>query len=83
MLRAGEDETTFVAVRGSRAADRAHAVYDVQWRYANGQADESELRRLEGVRIAGQQVEADPERLRYLAAAGALDPDDAYQALVA
>ena len=83
LLFEGEDEVTFVAVSGRRAADRAHAVFDVQWRYANGQADESDLQEIDGVQIAGQSVEADPERLRYLAAAGALDPDDAYKALVA
>jgi hypothetical protein len=82
MLLAGEDEVTFVAVRGSRAADRADLVFDVQWRYANNQADESDLQQIAGIRIAGQQVEADPERLRYLAAAGALDTDEAYRALV-
>jgi hypothetical protein len=74
---------TFVTVRGSRAADRADAVFDVQWRYAAGSADESELEQIENVRVDGQRIEADPERLRYLAAAGALDTDDAYQALVA
>jgi hypothetical protein len=83
VLLEGESEVTFVAMRGSRAADRAHAAFDVQWRYANGSADEDELRQLEGTRIAGHKVEADPERLRYLAAAGALDTDDAYRGLVA
>lgn len=83
LLLQGDGEVTFVTVRGSRAADRADAVFDVQWRYAAGAADEAELERIEGVRIDGQRVEADPERLRYLAAAGALDTDDVYQALVA
>lgn len=69
-------------MRGSRAADRAHAVFDVQWRYANNQADESELAQIEGIRIGGQEVEANPERLYYLAAAGALDPEDPYRELV-
>jgi hypothetical protein len=82
VLLEGESETTFVAVRGSRAADRAHAAYDVQWRYANGSADEDELRKLKGTRIGGQEVESDPGRIRYLAAAGALDPDPAYRSLV-
>jgi hypothetical protein len=83
VLLAGDDEVTFVPVRGSRAADRAHALYDVQWRYATGEADQSELHQIEGVRIAGREVEADPERVRYIAAAGGLDTDDAYRELVA
>jgi hypothetical protein len=82
LLLAGDDEVTFVAVRGSRAADRAHAVFDLQWRYANNQADESELARIEGIRIGGEEVEANPERLYYLAAAGALDTDIPYRDLV-
>jgi hypothetical protein len=83
LLLEGDAEVGFVAVRGSRAADRADRVFDVQWRYANGQADESELAAIDGVRVAGRRVEADPERIRYLAAAGALNPEDVYQALVA
>jgi hypothetical protein len=82
LLLEGDDEVAFVAVRGSRAADRAHAVFDVQWRYANGQADESDLQEIEGVQIDGEEVETDPERLRYVAAAGGLDTDDVYRALV-
>jgi hypothetical protein len=83
LLLEGEAEVEFVAVRGSRAADRADRVFDVQWRYANNQADESDLAQIAGIRIGGRRVEADPERIRYLAAAGALDTDDAYRALVA
>ena len=83
LLLEGESEVTFVAVRGSRATDRADAVFDVQWRYANGHADEEELRQIEGVRIAGYRVESDPERLRYVSAGGGMDTDDAYEALVA
>lgn len=83
LLLEGESEVTFVAVRGSRAADRADAVFDVQWRYANGHTDQEELRQIEGVRIAGYRVESDPERLRYVSAGGGMDTDDAYRALVA
>jgi hypothetical protein len=82
LLLEGDDEVTFVAVRGSRVADRAHAIFDVQWRYANGQADESDLQEIEGEQIAGEEVETDPERIRYVAAAGGLDTDDVYRALV-
>jgi hypothetical protein len=78
----GEEEVTFVPVRGSRAAERADAVFDVQWRVANDLADESELDQIRGVRIAGQAVESDAERLHYLARAKALDTDEVYWGLL-
>ena len=37
----------------------ADQVFDIQWRYVNGQADESELDTIEGVRIGGRTVESD------------------------
>ena len=73
------NELVFVTVRGSRAADRADQVFDIQWRYVNGQADESELDTIEGVRIGGRTVESDPDRLLYLARANALDALEAYR----
>ncbi len=75
----GGNELTFVPVRGSRAADRADAVFDVQWRFARGEADESELSTIADVRIAGRAVESDPTRLEFLALAGAIDPVEAYR----
>jgi hypothetical protein len=57
-----ESELTFLVVRGSRAADRADEVFDIQWRFANGHAAEAELERIRGVRIAGRTVETDPAR---------------------
>jgi hypothetical protein len=77
-----KSEVSFVAVRGSRAADRANAVFDVQWRYATGQADASELDRIQGVRVGGRTVESDPGRLGYLARAGAMDTDEVYRELI-
>lgn len=83
LLVEGESELVFVPVRGSRVADRADAVFDVQWRYVTGQADEAELDQIRGLRIAGRTVESSPDRLDYLARAGGLDADEVYRELVA
>jgi hypothetical protein len=82
LLVEGEDEIVFVPVRGSRAADRADAVFDVQWRYAVGAADEAEFEQLRGVRIGGRLVESDPDRIDYLARAGEINVPEAYRELV-
>jgi hypothetical protein len=82
LLVEGESEVVFVPVRGSRAADRADAVFDVQWRFVTGQIDESELEQIRGVRVAGRTVESDPDRLEYLANANAIDALEAYREIV-
>jgi hypothetical protein len=79
----GESETEFVIVRGSRKADDAVWVFDIQWRYGNNQADESELEQIRGLRFAGRTVESDPAQLSRVAAGGGFDPDDVYSALLA
>jgi hypothetical protein len=78
----GESDVVFVAVRGSRAADRADAVFDVQWRVANDLADEFELEHIRGVRVAGRTVESDADRLRQLALAQAFNTDEVYREIV-
>jgi hypothetical protein len=78
----GDEEVSFVPVRGSRAADRADLVWQVQWDVANDLADESELDQIRGMRIAGRTVESDPDRLHYLARAQALGTDDVYRGLL-
>jgi hypothetical protein len=82
LILEGDSELVFVPVRGSRAADRADEVFDVQWRYATGHADESELDRIRGQKVAGRAVESDPVRLDYLARAGELDLPEAYREIV-
>jgi hypothetical protein len=82
LLLEGESEVSFVPIRGSRAADRADAVFDVQWQYATGQADAAELEQIRGVRVAGRTVESDPVRLGYLARAGAMNTDEVYRELI-
>jgi transposase-like protein len=82
LLLEGESEVTFVAVRGSRAADRADEVFNLQWQYVTGNANAADLERIRAVRIAGRTVESDPDRLGYLARAGAIDIPEAYRAIV-
>jgi hypothetical protein len=77
----GEPGTQFVVVRGSGAAQRAAKAFAVQWRYVNGQATADELRRLGGLRIGGQDVEADPDVLDEIARRGELDPSESYREL--
>ena len=77
----GQPGTQFVVVRGSGAAQRAAEAFVVQWRYVNGQASADELRRLGGLRIGGQDVEADPEVLDEIARRGEFDPVESYREL--
>ena len=79
----GGHELEFVAIRGSNKAYDAVWVFDIQWRFVNGQADESELEQIRDVAFAGRTVESDPVELARVAAAGGFDPDDIYNALVA
>jgi hypothetical protein len=78
----GEDGSSFVTVRGSRATERADLVFDIQWRFIAGHAEEAELELIRGVRIAGRTVESDPDRLEYLGRARAIDVDEAYRDVV-
>jgi hypothetical protein len=82
LLLEDESELTFVAVRGSRATDEADRVFDVQWRFVTGQANEAELEQIRGVRVSGRLVESDPERLRRMGDAGAVDPEKVYGELI-
>ncbi len=78
----GSDQAEFVTVRGSRAADRVEAVFDVQWRYLHGDATPGEVRALSGKRAGGRAVEADPDRLDTIGALGDANPDEVYRELV-
>ena len=75
----GESELSFVTVRGSKAADHADVVFDIQWRFLAGHASEAELEQIRGVRIGGRIVESDPDRLTLLARAGTVSVDEAYR----
>lgn len=81
LLVEGEDEVVFVAVRGSRAADRANRIFDVQWQYVSGRADESDLEEIRGLRVGGRTALSDPAQLAFLALANAIDPDIVYREL--
>jgi len=72
----------FVEVRGSAATGRVEDAFDLQWGFITGRVDASELERLRGVRATGRPVEANPERLREIAAAGGVDVPEAYKAVI-
>jgi hypothetical protein len=74
-----EGESQIAALVGPEEADDAEVAYDVQWRFAHGRATADELRILEGRRIGGKLVTADPETLRRLALANDIDPEDPYR----
>jgi hypothetical protein len=78
----GDDESSFVIVRGSRAAERADFVFDIQWRFIAGHAEEAELELIRGLRFGGRVVESDPDRLEFLGRAGAIDIGEAYRDVV-
>jgi len=78
----GEGESSFALIRGSKAAERADWIFDIQWRFIAGHAEEAELELIRGVRVAGRTVESDPDRLELLARAGAIDIGEAYRDVV-
>ena len=82
LLVEGESELVFVTVRGSRAADRADDVFELQWDYITGRAKAAELERIRGVRVSGRTVESDPERLKRIAHLGGFDVPEAYREIV-
>jgi hypothetical protein len=75
----GEPEVVLVALRGSRAADRAHAIFAVQWLFITGEADASSLKAIRGLRVAGRTVESDPDILRRIGSAGGASVLDSYR----
>jgi hypothetical protein len=79
IVLAGGPGVEFVEVRGSHAARRAQRAFDVQYRYIEGNASESELADIAGVTVAGRVVEADPGRLQSLAEAGEIDLAETYR----
>jgi hypothetical protein len=67
-LLAFENRVDFVTIRGSRATARADEVWRAQVRFARDPSPENEarLRRFAGVRIAGREVEVDPDTILSL-----------------
>lgn len=78
----GENEVRFIPVRGSGAAARADDAFDLQWAFAHGDADPSELRVLDDMRVGGVSPESDPGRLRLVARAGGFDVATSYRELL-
>jgi hypothetical protein len=75
----GGDGVEFVEIRGSNAARRAQQIFDVQYRFIEGNAGEDELRGITGQRVAGRLVESDPERLTAIGEADGIDIVEAYR----
>ena len=82
LLFEGESELVFVTVRGSRAADRADQVFQLQWDYITGRASAKELERIRSVRLGGCTAEFDPERLKRVAQLGGFDVPEAYREIL-
>ncbi len=72
----------FVETRGSNAAKRAQRIFDVQYRFIQGDASETELARIAGQKVAGQTIESDPGRLEAIAEVGGADIADAYREVI-
>lgn len=75
------DEVTFVPALGSKSADRVASIFDVQWRWIQGRASESELAQLPATLGPGRRVVRDPAKLDELARQGAFDLADVYREL--
>jgi len=75
-LLAFEGRVDFVTTRGSRATARAEEAWRAQVRFAYDPSPENEgaLRRLAGVRVAGREIEADPDSI--LALVQVMEPEE-------
>ena len=78
----GGDGVEFVELRGSNAARRAQHIFDVQYRFIEGNASEAELQGIAGQKVAGRLVESDPERLTAIGEADAVDVIEAYRGVL-
>jgi hypothetical protein len=74
-----EDAVTFIEVRGVRARQAARRIFDVQYRFIEGDATVADLQSIAGQKVAGRTVEADPLRLETIADAGDADIPEAYR----
>jgi hypothetical protein len=78
----GGDGVEFVEIRGSDAARRAQRIFDVQYRFIEGNASEAELRGIAGQQVGGRLVESDPERLRAIGERDGVDVVEAYRGVL-
>jgi hypothetical protein len=75
-----DGELTFVATRGSGAAARVEQAFAAQWRFIHGRGSLEDLDPFRGVRIAGHEVETDPDVLERLGYQGYFaELDDIYR----
>lgn len=75
---------TFVATRGSRAAELAEQVFAAQWRFVHGRATAQDVARFRGLRLAGRVVETDPDVLERLGYQGLFaELDEIYRDVLA
>ncbi|MGA2165214.1 MAG: hypothetical protein ABSH36_12190 [Solirubrobacteraceae bacterium] len=79
---ADDDGVRFVEIRGSNAASRAQHIFDVQYRFIEGEASVEELEGIAGQRVAGRVVESDPDRLEAIADAHGVDIPEAYREIL-
>jgi hypothetical protein len=78
----GSGGVQFIEIRGSNAARRAQRIFDVQYRFIQGEASESELEGIAGQKVAGQTIESDPGHLEAIAEVGGADIADAYREVI-
>lgn len=75
---------TFVATRGSRAAELAEQAFAAQWDFVHGRATADDVARFRGLRIAGHEVETDPDVLERLGYQGLFaELDEIYRDVLA
>jgi hypothetical protein len=74
----GEDGVTFIPVP-IRSQQRTQRIFDVQYRFIEGKATETDLAQIAGQKVAGKTVETDPKRLERIADAGDADLIEAYR----
>jgi|HubBroStandDraft_6_1064221.scaffolds.fasta_scaffold103262_3 hypothetical protein len=77
-----EDAVVFIEVRGVRARQQAERIFDVQYRFIEGDAKVAELEGIAERKVAGRTVEADPLRLEQIADAGDADIPEAYREML-
>jgi hypothetical protein len=71
----------FVVLHSSGEASEAERIFDDQYRFIEGTASRSDVERHRGKRVAGREVEADPEVLIAIGEAGDADIVERYREL--
>ncbi len=70
---------TFFETHDPNEADLASEVFAAQWRYVHGRATEHDLAPYQGLSLAGQVVETDPDALEEWARRGEFDLAEVYR----